>query len=214
VTNGEHDGNGEPPVRPEDDGEPGPELDFDSAFAAIVAGWSDDAGPATGSWPAQEDVDPAAPAAGAAHPPVPPAGTEGDTGEAREARDRRRDDAQDDDGPADGDLVLPAVVVGGGGMTGRAPGPRDTDPNAPEPPEEGFVPPEPPPLPRGDLMTRALWAAVIGGPLFLLIAAVAWRDAPRILILAAVAAFVGGFVMLVVRMPHDRGEDDDDGAVV
>jgi hypothetical protein len=206
VTNGEHDGNGEQPVRPDDDGD-GPELDYDSAFAAIVAGFSQEAGPGTGSWPVQEDVDPAPDAGPASRPEAP------DGGSPTAGRHRDPDD-RDDDGPADGDLVLPAVVLGGAGMASRAPGPRDSDPNAPEPPEEGYVPPEPPPLPRGDLMTRALWAGVIGGPLFLLIAAIAWRDAPRLLILAAVAAFVGGFVMLVVRMPHDRDEDDDDGAVV
>jgi hypothetical protein len=203
VTNGEHDGNGEQPVRPDDDGEPeiGPELDFDSAFAEIVAGWAQEAGPGTGSWPVQEAGTTEAP------PDDPPAHTDGDPGDVREG------DRDPDDGAAGGDLVLPAVVLGGS-MATRAPGPRDSDPNAPEPPDEGYVPPEPPPLPRGDLMTRLLWAGVIGGPLFLLIAAVAWRDAPRLFVLAAVAAFVGGFVMLVVRMPHDRDDDDDDGAVV
>jgi hypothetical protein len=110
--------------------------------------------------------------------------------------------------------VLPAVVLGGRSLTSATIGPRDSDPNAATPAEEGYVPPEPPPLPRGDLLTRLLWAGAIGGPLFLLIVAIAWRDAPRMLILAAVAAFVGGFVMLVVRMPHDREDDDDDGAVV
>ena len=213
MTNGEHDG--EPPVRPGDDGEP--ELDVDSAFAAIVAGWGqDEPGPGTGSWPVAEDLSdpekpapPAAPTAGAtgspsptalppAVPPVPPA-----TPSAAE---------QDDEPPGENEIVLPAVVLGG--MTSQTIGPRDVDPNAPEPPEEGFVPPEPPPLPRGDLLTRLLWVGAIGGPLFLLVAAIAWRDAPRMLILAAVAAFVGGFVMLVMRMPHDRDEDDDDGAVV
>jgi hypothetical protein len=119
---------------------------------------------------------------------------------------------EDADRLGDNEIVLPAVVLGGAGMT--TVGPRDTDPNAPEPPEEGYVPPEPPPIPRGDLMSRLLWIGVIGGPLFLLIAAIAWRDAPRMLILAAVAAFVAGFVLLVMRMPHDREDDDDDGAVV
>ena len=208
MTNGEHDG--EPPVRPGDDGEP--ELDVDSAFAAIVAGWGqDEPGPGTGSWPVAEDLDdpeppePPAPAATgspsptALPPTVPPA--------APPAADEA-----DDERPGENEIVLPAVVLGG--MTSQTVGPRDVDPNAPEPPEEGFVPPEPPPIPRGDLMTRLLWGGAIGGPLFLLIAAIAWRDAPRMLILAAVAAFVGGFVMLVVRMPHDREDDDDDGAVV
>ena len=208
MTNGEHDG--EPPVRPGDDGEP--ELDVDSAFAAIVAGWGqDEPGPGTGSWPVAEDLDdpeppePPAPAATgspsptALPPTVPPA--------APPAADEA-----DDERPGENEIVLPAVVLGG--MTSQTVGPRDVDPNAPEPPEEGFVPPEPPPIPRGDLLTRLLWVGAIGGPLFLLVAAIAWQEAPRMLILAAVGAFVGGFVMLVMRMPHDRDDDDDDGAVV
>ena len=216
MTNGGHDGNGEQPVRPGDDGEP--ELDIDSAFAAIVAGWGDDdAGSQPGSWPVAEDVDTPGGAAGSptALPasPVQP-GAAGEGAAARE--DAREGDQDEEDGPGrpDGDPVLPAIVLGGGSLTSSTIGPRDSDPNAPAPAEEGFVPPEPPPIPRGDLMTRLLWGGAIGGPLFLLVAAIAWRDAPRMLILAAVAAFVGGFVMLVVRMPHDREDDDDDGAVV
>lgn len=77
---------------------------------------------------------------------------------------------------------------------------------------EGFVPPEPPPLPRGDLVSRLAWGGALGAPLFLLIAALFWRDAPEWLVGAAVVAFVAGFVALVVRMP-DRS-DDEDGAVV
>jgi hypothetical protein len=221
VTNGGHDGNGEQPLRPGDDGEP--ELDIDSAFAAIVAGWGDDdAGSQPGSWPVAEDVDtPGGPAGSPTALPESPV-QPGSPGErpahrADGARDDTAHDDQDqDDGPGrpDGDPVLPAIVLGGGSLTSSTIGPRDSDPNAPVPAEEGFVPPEPPPIPRGDLMTRLLWGGAIGGPLFLLFAAIAWRDAPRMLILAAVAAFVGGFVMLVVRMPHDREDDDDDGAVV
>jgi hypothetical protein len=204
VTNGEHDG--EPPVRPGDDGEP--ELDIDSAFAAIIAGWGEDEpAPGTGSWPVAEDL------GGPDGPDAPPAVTPGASSPpsvSPSAVPPAADDAGDR--PGDNEIVLPAVVLGG--MTGQTVGPRDSDPNAPSPPEEGYIPPEPPPLPRGDLVSRLLWMGAIGGPLFLLVAAIAWRDAPRILILAAVAAFVGGFVMLVMRMPHDREDDGDDGAVV
>jgi hypothetical protein len=80
-------------------------------------------------------------------------------------------------------------------------------------PEE-FVPPDPGPLPKGDALSRTAWAGVIGGPLFLLIAVIAWRSAPQLLLLAAIVAFVGGFVVLVSRMPKHREDDDDDGAVV
>ena len=223
MTNGGHDGNGEQPLRPGDDGEP--ELDIDSAFAAIVAGWGDDdAGSQPGSWPVAEDVEPPGGSAGSPTSlpasPVPPGSPGSPDGPDRAAeRDTGRDGDHDDEAGRpgdrpDGDPVLPAIVLGGGSLTSSTIGPRDSDPDAPAPAEEGFVPPEPPPIPRGDLMTRLLWGGAIGGPLFLLVAAIAWRDAPRMLILAAVAAFVGGFVMLVVRMPHDREDDDDDGAVV
>jgi hypothetical protein len=76
-----------------------------------------------------------------------------------------------------------------------------------------FVPPEPPPLPRGDLVSRLAWGCVLGGPLFLLIAVLLWRDVPRELLAAAVVAFIGGFVVLVARMPGDH-DGDGDGAVV
>lgn len=79
--------------------------------------------------------------------------------------------------------------------------------------DDGFVPPEPPPLPRGDLVSTMAWAGALGAPLFLLLAALFWRSAPTLLIGAAVAAFIAGFVALVARMP-DRSDDEDDGAVV
>jgi hypothetical protein len=80
--------------------------------------------------------------------------------------------------------------------------------------DEGYVPPEPPPLPRGDAVSRLAWAGVLGAPLFFMIAALFWRDAPTVLIFVAVAAFVAGFAALVVRMPDRRDGGDDDGARV
>ena len=80
--------------------------------------------------------------------------------------------------------------------------------------DDGFVPPEPPPLPSGDLVSRLAWAGVLGGPVFLLVAALVWRDLPAMLLLLALAAFVGGFVTLVARMPGSNPDDPDDGAVV
>lgn len=78
--------------------------------------------------------------------------------------------------------------------------------------DEHFVPPEPPPLGGGDPLTTLAWLGALGGPVFLLVAALAWRSAPSVLIGAAVLAFVAGFVTLVVRMP-DRDEDDDGAEV-
>jgi hypothetical protein len=80
--------------------------------------------------------------------------------------------------------------------------------------DEHFEPPDPPPLPRGDIYSRLAWAGVIGGPLFLLIAAIVGGALPSMLIATALVAFVGGFVTLVARMPGERSDDEDDGAVV
>lgn len=87
--------------------------------------------------------------------------------------------------------------------------------SVPEPDDdERYVPPDPPPLSRGDLITTLAWVGVLGSPLFFLLTALFWRSVPQILVLGGIAAFVGGFATLVVRMPSRRDPDDDDGAVV
>jgi hypothetical protein len=93
----------------------------------------------------------------------------------------------------------------------------DTDGERQEEDEGHFEPPPPPPLPKLDLTTKLAWLALFGGPAYLLVAAMAdWRMEGWTLF-AAVAAFIGGFVALVVRMggngpPNDSGWDD--GAVL
>jgi hypothetical protein len=90
---------------------------------------------------------------------------------------------------------------------------------APLPPaddDEHFVPPEPPPLPRLDPVSKGAWLALFGGPAYLLFAVLMGWEVPSVAAFCAVAAFVGGFATLVVRMqdrpPTDSGPDD--GAVV
>ncbi|HEY9244626.1 MAG TPA: hypothetical protein VIP48_21735 [Streptosporangiaceae bacterium] len=83
--------------------------------------------------------------------------------------------------------------------------------------EEGdFVPPVPPPLPTLDPVTKGAWAALFGGPAYLLIATMASWAVPGWAAFLAVAAFVAGFATLVIRMgdrpPRDSGPDD--GAVL
>jgi hypothetical protein len=80
--------------------------------------------------------------------------------------------------------------------------------------EEHFVPPEPPPLPTTDAVTRAAWVGVVGGPLVLILDSVLGWNLDGVLRAVAAFAFVAGFVTLIARM-KDRPQDvDDDGAVV
>jgi hypothetical protein len=182
----EHDG-GPDAERPPSIPEPEP-LDIDSAFAAIVAAWGDEA-PAT--WPAEEEL------------------TQGrhrrvDDPDARTAEPGRHQERDDDDlalsGP--GSALLPEVEP-------PEAGPEDNIGKA-----DAFVPPEPPPLPRGDLISWLAWSGVAAGTIFLLIAALVWQEAPSGLLITALAGFTGGFITLVARMPTHRDDDDDDGAVI
>ena len=81
--------------------------------------------------------------------------------------------------------------------------------------EEHFVPPPPPPLPKLDPLTKGAWAALFGGPGYLLVATAAGWTMPGIAVFCAVAAFVAGVALLVFRLSDsDRDDSDDDGAVV
>jgi len=93
------------------------------------------------------------------------------------------------------------------------------DPRAYTPPDEDddrYVPAPLPPPARLDPISKAALAAVIGGPGYLLVVTVFlhWTIS-AIAAFVAVAAFVGGFVTLVVKLgDRPRRDDDDDGAVV
>jgi hypothetical protein len=83
--------------------------------------------------------------------------------------------------------------------------------------DEHFVPPAPPPLPSLDPLTKGAWVALFGGPGYLFVATAAGWSVPAFGAFCAVAAFVAGFAILVLRM-HEPGPggpgDGDDGAVV
>jgi hypothetical protein len=196
--------------------EPRPELDIDAAFAAIIADFSTSPPSGTGPWPASEDLDEDL------HDADPDgSGRAGD-------QVGGPDDSPDDDGRGDGRarlddgrqrrdhrrerrdsgrrrIVLPDDSEDDS-RSDRSTGDDEDD--------EGYVPPDPPPIPRGDLVVRIAWTAVLGGPLFLLVAALTWQDLPAFLLFIALLAFIGGFVTLVARMPAERPDDPDDGAVV
>ncbi len=110
----------------------------------------------------------------------------------------------------------------GAGKTGKA---GDTKPSRGEgsaraassdAEDEHYMPPPPPPLPRPDPLAAIAWVALFGGPGYLLAATVLGVSIPGWTAFLAVAAFVGGFVTLVIRMGDDRPPDSgtDDGAVV
>jgi hypothetical protein len=185
-----------------------PDEDLDAAFAAIIAGWDDipslderAAGAAS-----SDDADEQA--------RRDPGRREDDTGPSDEPRPNPRPDTprhRASDAPDVGPAPYPASEHAPITPTS---GPRDWA-AAEDPDDDRYHPPEPPPLPRGDLVGRLAWAGVLLGPAFLLVAGLFWRGAPRLWLALAVLAFVGGFVTLVLRLPADRDDTDgDDGAVV
>jgi hypothetical protein len=181
---GDRDGPGD--VHPDERADQ-PKLDVDAAFAAIVADFGAPAPPGAAPWPAAEDVQPDEPSA-----------TEVALGDASD--DELRESRSPRHRLPDGSDV---------------PGGHDADAGSePGEPEERFVPPEPPPITSTDLPSRLAWIGVLGGPLFLLIAALVWRTLPTLVVIGTLAAFIGGFVTLVARLPRDRGDGSDDGAVV
>jgi hypothetical protein len=77
-----------------------------------------------------------------------------------------------------------------------------------------FVPPEPPPVPKGTPARRLAWVGLFAPPLLMILAVVFGWALPTWLSMLLVAGFVGGFVFLVMTMPRDGGDGWGDGAVV
>ena len=125
------------------------------------------------------------------------------------------------DPPFSADLTAPDLTgpgLDGPGLTGPGAGqvPEPPPAKAPEMQEEHYFPPPPPPLPKLDPVTKGAWAALFGGPAYLLIATAVGWTVPAVAAFFAIGAFVGGFAILVMRMgdePRD-GDGPDDGAVV
>lgn len=170
-------------------------------------------------WPAQEDLT------------VPPRRTPGDpvmgplsgSGAAPVPAAPRPDSASDPDPGAEQDPGLEHDPSTGdvGWIRARIvrPAARDQLPAEPLPgadDDDHYVPPPPPPLPSLDPVAKGAWAALFGGPGYLLLAVMAGWQIPGWAAFCAVAAFVAGFATLVIRMgdqpPRDSGPDN--GAVV
>jgi hypothetical protein len=100
----------------------------------------------------------------------------------------------------------------------RGPVARGVPVDGPPADDEGhFIPPVPPPLPKLDPVAKGAWTALFGGPGYLIVATAAGWQVSGLAAFCAVAAFVAGFAILVLRMhePGPGGPDDgDDGAVV
>lgn len=92
-----------------------------------------------------------------------------------------------------------------------APGPRDYAP--PEDPEEPFEPPEPEPLDGVEPLTLAAWFAAVGGPLVGIVLLVVWPAAPALLWWTLLGLTLGGWAVVIWRLPRSR-DSDDDGARV
>jgi len=92
------------------------------------------------------------------------------------------------------------------------------DPRSYSPPEEDEEPYVPTPLPapaKLDPIAKAAWAALICGPGYLLAGTLLDWNIPAVAAFAAVAAFIAGFVTLVIKLgDRPRRDDDDNGAVL
>ena len=181
--------------------------DVDAQFAEIIAHWSDDAltRPGPAPWPDAEGMDEAE------DQPRPPGGTPDTPGGAPTT--------------AGGSTVAPPPTAPPGPLeppSAAAPAaPPEGPARPPEParhvddPEEHFHPGPTQPLPAGDLQFWGIVIGLTGGPLLLLYLTLFDRTADSLWLLLAIGLTVGGFAMLVSRLPRHRdGDDDDDGAVV
>jgi hypothetical protein len=92
----------------------------------------------------------------------------------------------------------------------------DADAREEEDEDHRYIPPPPPPLPKLDSAGKGAWAALFGGPAYLVMATILNWSVSSWAALAAVAAFVGGFTVVILRMGDgpSRGDGPGNGAVV
>jgi hypothetical protein len=189
-----------PPPDDPDGPRDGRDLDFDAEFERIVADWgpssvepdeiaqpSDDADPTSAEPGDAEDTpDDAGPSS------VPPGAAPGEPGATS---------------PPDSDSLrkLFRGAWGDEGEEERAAAEHD--------PEEHYVPPPAPPIPRPEPRRLLAWAGMLGAPVVALVLLVL-GSLPSFVSVVLFCWFVGGFGYLVATM-NDRGGDGwDDGAQV
>jgi hypothetical protein len=123
------------------------------------------------------------------------------------------------DEPPAAPVVGPTLDAPFGGRFGdprafATPDEEVVDEVGPDDDEEGYVPPEPPPLPTLAPDRGLAWAGVFGSPAVLLVCLILSISIPTWLGYLLVVGFVGGFVYLVLKMPREPREPWDDGAQI
>lgn len=90
----------------------------------------------------------------------------------------------------------------------------DDDPDPWSDPDDSYVPPPAPPIPRPPTDRLLAWIGVLGAPIAMLLVAVVQVSLPGWAGLLLVGSFVGGFLYLVFRTPRSPRDPWDDGARV
>jgi hypothetical protein len=176
-------------------------------------------------WPERENLQCAArdPAlhVSAAPPAVEPGQAPDDEGPSRQPGAAEADAADSGAAPANGDRPVPGTpgdrtrVVRPAQSVSR-PSAADANTDEEEDEDDHYVPPPPPPLPKLDSVAKGAWAALFGGPAYLVIAMILSWSVSSWTALAAVTAFVGGFTVVILRIGDgpSRGDGPDNGAVL
>ncbi len=88
------------------------------------------------------------------------------------------------------------------------------EPEPVEDPDDSFVPPPVPPIPRPTNDRLAAWIGIFGTPALVIVLVALQVTIPGWAGLLLAAAFVGGFLYLVTRSPRSPRDPWDDGARV
>lgn len=205
--------------------DPSEPLDYDARFADIVARWSEATTSTAANAPVTDVARTDAPRIEAPRIDAPRTDASGTDASAIGSPVSDPTRAPDPSAPRAVPFPRPTGEIGDApdGRSGvnpplssaRPPVPWRQHTPAPEP-DEDFTPAPPAPLPHGDL---GFWGALLGvtlGPLWLIYLVVTNPYGSRLEMGLALVMAVGGFALIVARLPRRRDEDDldDDGAVV